>query len=171
MVVYCDGLLPYFFFYQESQMFALIAIFKNFEQPDALRDSTRIVLLFDHSPSLSIHLDWWKWQQITALKSHHKVNTSLQAFRLTCLEKLKKKKMLGHRLPSHRPLSLWWKVIRYPRTQGHCDIRVFTVYLPKLSEIPIYRPTRLRGWTAGWAVRWLSSMESNSSQRIGSQMC
>ena len=30
------------------------------------------------------------------------------------------------------PLSLWWKLIRYTETQGHCDIRFSTVYLPQV---------------------------------------
>ena len=29
--------------------------------------------------------------------------------------------------------SVWWKVIRYPGTQDHCDIQVSTVYLPQVS--------------------------------------
>ena len=36
-------------------------------------------------------------------------------------------------LLSHWPWSLWWKVICYPGTQEHCDIRDSTVYLPQVS--------------------------------------
>ena len=36
-------------------------------------------------------------------------------------------------LPSHWPLSLWWKFILYVGTQGHSDIRLSTVYLPQVS--------------------------------------
>ena len=36
----------------------------------------------------------------------------------------------GSHLPLHRSLSLWWKLIHYPETQSHCDIRVSIAYLP-----------------------------------------
>ena len=38
---------------------------------------------------------------------------------------------VGFHILSHWPLSLWWKLIRYLGTQGHCDIPVSTVYLPQ----------------------------------------
>ena len=56
-------------------------------------------------------------------------------------------------LPSHWPLSLWWKLIRYVEIQGHCNIRLSIVYL-----------LRLGGWTVGWG-----ELCANSSQRIRSQ--
>ena len=39
----------------------------------------------------------------------------------------------GAHLPSHWPLSLWWKLIHYAETQGHCDIQLPTIYLPQVS--------------------------------------
>ena len=38
---------------------------------------------------------------------------------------------VGAHLSSHWPLSLSWKLIHYPGTQGHCDIQVST--LPSLG--------------------------------------
>ena len=40
---------------------------------------------------------------------------------------------VGAHLSLHWPLSLWWKLIHYPGTQGHCDIRLSTVYLPQVT--------------------------------------
>ena len=39
----------------------------------------------------------------------------------------------GPHLPLHWPLSLWWKLIRYPGTHGHCDFQVCIVYLTLVS--------------------------------------
>ena len=39
-------------------------------------------------------------------------------------------------LPSHWPFSLWWKLIRYGETLGHCDIRISTVDLSLGTHLP-----------------------------------
>ena len=61
----------------------------------------------------------------------------------------------GAHLLSHWPLSLWWKLILSAGTRATVTSDFPQFIFPRFPQVPIYLPTRLEGWTAGWVVHRL----------------
>ena len=63
-------------------------------------------------------------------------------------------------LPSHWPLNLWGILIRYLRTQSHCDIRVSTVYLHQILPKGTYLLTNSFERMNSWVSCALTTLEN-----------